>query len=263
MMVAIAPIGIRYMDRQTVTRIAVVVVGHRPRPGCGGHRGPAAQRPAGRRSPIRPGSVPTPSRSSTARTAPWSCSHSGDIGGFLVVDRLPSGQVDIAVPDPGGAEQRAQPDPRAWRRSGSACSTGARGFRRRETGPVHAPELPGRLDQHRHRWRQSRSTRSRRPAASFLGIIFVVLLFITIVIYGMWVATGRRVGEEQPGHGADDQRGLAAPDADRQGGRDRGGGSDPVRRDRPAGARSCSRSRTGSPRRSSGRTGRRARRWSG
>ena len=25
---------------------------------------------------------------------------------------------------------------------------------------------------------------------AFLGIVFVVLLFITVVIYGMWVATG-------------------------------------------------------------------------
>ena len=97
----------------------------------------------------------------------------------------------------------------------------------------------------------------------FLGIVFVVLLFITIVIYGMWVATGVAAGEEQPGDGADDQRGVSAPDADRQGRRDRGGRADPVPRDRAAGAASCSRSRTGSPRRSSGRTGRPGRRWSG
>ena len=36
----------------------------------------------------------------------------------------------------------------------------------------------------------SRSAPRKRPAAAFLGIVFVVLLFITVVIYGMWVATG-------------------------------------------------------------------------
>ena len=53
----------------------------------------------------------------------------------------------------------------------------------------------------------------------------------------------RRVREEQPGDGADDQRRVAPPDADRQGRRDRGGRDDPVPRDRDPGPRSSSRSR--------------------
>ena len=32
--------------------------------------------------------------------------------------------------------------------------------------------------------------RARRPAAHLLGLVFVILLLISIVIYGMWVATG-------------------------------------------------------------------------
>ena len=35
-----------------------------------------------------------------------------------------------------------------------------------------------------------------------VGVVFVVLIFITLVIYGMWVAAGRRRREVQPGHGA-------------------------------------------------------------
>ena len=38
--------------------------------------------------------------------------------------------------------------------------------------------------------RRGRSTPQQAASRAFLGIVFVVLLFITIVIYGMWVATG-------------------------------------------------------------------------
>ncbi len=35
-----------------------------------------------------------------------------------------------------------------------------------------------------------RSTPAGVASRAFLGIVFVILLFITVVIYGMWVATG-------------------------------------------------------------------------
>ena len=56
----------------------------------------------------------------------------------------------------------------------------------------------------------------------------------------------RRRREDQPGDGADDQRSLAAADAHREGGRDRRGRPDPVRRDRRAGPAGPRASRIGS-----------------
>ena len=94
MMVAVAPIGIRYMDRQTVTRIGVV----------------SADTDLGERSVaiadqllnVPPGGATDPAweRPYAVEVIPGQDQalvmlHSGDLGGFLVVNRLPSGQVDI------------------------------------------------------------------------------------------------------------------------------------------------------------------------
>ena len=115
--------------------------------------------------------------------------HSGDLGGFLVVNRLPSGQVDIQYRTLEGPQQCPQPDPRV------VASFG-----------IGVLDWSSRLPPGERSRSSPRATRSIRittatdgakpldaqQAASrgFLGIIFVVLLFITIVIYGMWVATG-------------------------------------------------------------------------
>ncbi len=132
--------------------------------------------------------------------------------------------------------QRPQPDPERRMRSGSASSTG-RTSPPGETVPVRRPHLPGRVDERRRPTAAGHSTRSRPPSRGFLGIIFVVLLFITIVIYGMWVATG--VAAEKSSRVMELMISAASPaaDADRQGRRDRPAGSDPVPRDRAAGAR--------------------------
>ncbi len=76
------------------------------------------------------------------------------------------------------------------RRSGSGSSTGARGC---QPGSAVDPFITPNF----HVDALNTATEGGRPlgaqeAASraFLGIVFVVLLFITVVIYGMWVATG-------------------------------------------------------------------------
>ena len=72
----------------------------------------------------------------------------------------------------------------------------------------------------------------------------------------------RRHREEQPRHGADDQRRVAAADADRQGRRHRRRRADAVPADRGPGAARARPSRTRSPRGSSARAGRPGRRSS-
>ena len=126
--------------------------------------------------------------------------------------------------------------------------------------PFQPADLPGRVDQRADRRRGRARRAARPPAAAFLGIVFVVLLFITIVIYGMWVATG--VAAEKSSRVMELMISAASPRQmlAGQGRRDRRGRADPVRRDRDPGARRCSRSRTRSPRRSSVRTGSPARR---
>ena len=160
-----------------------------------------------------------------------------------------------------GGRPRPQPDSSASRRSGSASSTGARAAAgvtaaNRSSRPPSASSHstpPSRAG--------GRSIRRRRPVAASSGSCSSSCCSSPSSSTGCGSRPASR-REEQPGHGADDQRRLAAPDADRQGRRDRGGRADPVPRDRrPALARS-SRSRIGSPRPSSGRAGPRARRSS-
>ena len=189
MMVAVAPIAIRYLDRQTVTRIAVV----------------SARSPSSRSEPS-----PSPTACSTCRRAvsrirtwerPYSVEVVGQADRALALlrvrrdRRLPRRRAAAERPgrhhaaDVRRTGQRPQPDPERRRRSGSASSTGAPGCRPARRFPSSPPTYQVES--------MNVATDGGRPldaqeAASrgFLGIVFVVLLFITIVIYGMWVATG-------------------------------------------------------------------------
>ena len=53
----------------------------------------------------------------------------------------------------------------------------------------HPAGLPGRVDQHRDR-RGGRARRAPGGQPLVLGLVFIILLLISIIIYGMWVATG-------------------------------------------------------------------------
>ena len=116
-------------------------------------------------SPIRPGSSPTRSRSPRPGSGPASCSGQGDLGGFLVVNRLPTGQVDI--------QYRTLEGPNSARSQilgVASFGIGVLDWSSRlppgERIPFVDPELPGRVDQPPPPMARSRSTRSRRRAAA-------------------------------------------------------------------------------------------------
>jgi ABC-2 type transport system permease protein len=187
MMVAVAPIALRYLDRQTVTRIAVVSTD------------PAlAQRSVGIADQllnVPPGGVADP-----AWEKPYAVEVAadldralalmrvGELGGVLVVDRLPTGQVDIAfrtLEGPNSARSQVL--------GVASFGIGVLDWSARlppgQTTPFvppsyHVESVTTATDGGKQLDAQQAASRS------FLGIIFVVLLFITIVIYGMWVATG-------------------------------------------------------------------------
>ena len=108
---------------------------------------------------------------------------------MLVVDRLPSGQVDVALRSFEGAGSA-----RAQLLALASFGIGVLDWSSRlpagdRVDPFITPNF--------HVDALNTATEGGRPlgaqeAASraFLGIVFVVLLFITVVIYGMWVATG-------------------------------------------------------------------------
>ncbi len=262
--VALAPIAIRYLDRQTVTRIAVVAddaqlgamtiavtdsILNVP---------PGGTDPDKWEKPFRLELAASLDDANAALAA-------RNLGGVMIVVRgCPRGQLDVTYRTNGPADGvRSQlvgfaASPSAildWTAALPDDVASSARSRRRPSGSTRT-SVPT------ERRQADRSAGGREPRRSS-GVVFVVLLFLSVIIYGMWVATGVAVGEEQPGHGADDQRGLAAPAADRQGRRDRRRRADPVPRDRASRRSSSSRSRTGSPWRSSGPTAPRAPRSSG
>jgi ABC-type Na+ efflux pump permease subunit len=186
-LVALGPVAIRYFDRGTVTRIAIV------------SSDPAlAQRavavadtilngpPAG----VDPQTWQKPYRLEVAtETVAESELTSGELATVMTVERQPSGQVDVAL--------RTFEGPTSTRSqilAVAAFGIGVLDWSARLPAGTDAPPFltPAfRVDS------MNTATDSGRPldpqqAASraFLGIVFVVLLFISVVIYGMWVATG-------------------------------------------------------------------------
>lgn len=185
--VALAPIVIRYFDRQTVTRIAVVVTDDRLASLTIGvadsllNAPPAGSDPEAWEDPYVFEVV-------DADAAEFALEE-GAIGGIVAVDRLESGTLDVryrtnGVADPVRSQQLGfvaiAMSILDWT---SSLPPGAQldPFKT----PVYTPEsinVPtdggDPVDQ------------QQLASRSFLGIVFVVLIFITVVIYGMWVATG-------------------------------------------------------------------------
>ena len=188
MFVALAPIGIRYFDRQTITQLAVV-----------SDDGQLAIRAAAVADSLL--NIPPQGGDPSAwekpfliglrkdRAAAEAALVAGDVAGVVIVQRLPNGQIDVEFRTSEGA--------------GSARSQ-LLGIAAFGIGVLDwSSRLPagGRLDPFitpsYHVQAMNTASEGGRPldpqeAASrgFLGIVFVVLLFITVVIYGMWVATG-------------------------------------------------------------------------
>lgn len=188
LVVALAPIAIRYFDRQTVTRIEVIAADDQLAatsiavaesllnvPPAGADQATWEKTFLLERASDENGAA--------ARLA------AGETDGILLVARLDSGQLDVRYRTNGPADGvRSQLVGFAAIAIGildwtSTLPPGAQltAFQtpRFVVDSINVPTDGGRpVDQ------------QQLASRSFLGIVFVVLLFITVVIYGMWVATG-------------------------------------------------------------------------
>ena len=186
--VALAPIAIRYFDRQTVTRIVVLSsddgLATRAIVVADGllNIPPAGADPATWEKTflLERGGDPAVAESGLL---------SGEVGGVMKVERLPTGQIDVQYRTNGPADGvRSQLIGFAaiaigildWTASLPADAQ-LDPFVTPNFAPfsINVPTSGGQpVDQ------------QELASRSFLGIVFVVLIFITVVIYGMWVATG-------------------------------------------------------------------------
>jgi ABC-2 type transport system permease protein len=184
LMVALAPIAIRYVDRMTVTRIVVVTR----------EDGLATNALAILDQLLNtpPSRVDDPDWSPpfvierADEASSMAALRDGEVDAVLLVERRPSGQLDIAYRTDGlGDQGRAQLVSVAafglgvldWNANRPAGDPFFNPIFRIE--PINVPTDGGEpVDP------------EVLASRSFLGIVFVVLIFITVVIYGMWVATG-------------------------------------------------------------------------
>lgn len=188
LIVTLAPIAIRYLDRSTVTRIAVVTEDDELALATIGITDSLLNiRPDGVEEADwkRPFSI---ERADDAERAALELANGG-VAGVMTVSRLPSGQIDVlfttnnlgnsarnqmvgfaavglgildwtsSLPEDAGIGAFQNP---TFRLEGANAPT--------EGGTAVSPQA--------------------FASRSLLGAVFVVLLFMTVIIYGMWVATG-------------------------------------------------------------------------
>jgi ABC-2 type transport system permease protein len=189
LLVALAPIGIRYLDRGTVTRIAVVSsdrdLAQRAVAVADSllNVPPSGVDPNAWQKPFR---VEVAASDDVAETA----LARGELAGVMVLERLPTRQLDVVFrtngPPDGVRSQLVGFAAVAagildWT-AGLPATTQLDPFQTPvfRVEPLNTPTDAGGqpLD--------AQQTASR----AFLGVVFVVLLFMSVVIYGMWVATG-------------------------------------------------------------------------
>ncbi len=187
LLVALAPIGIRYLDRGTVTRIAVV----------SGDAGLAERAVAvadsilnGPPPGVDPAAFEKPYRLEVASTDGARAALSkGDVAAILVVQRLATGQVDVTLRTSDGPTSA-----RNQQLAIAAFGIGVLDWSSRLPPGTDAPPFvtPAfRVDSLVAASDSGRQLDPRQAASrSFLGVVFVVLLFMSVIIYGMWVATG-------------------------------------------------------------------------
>ncbi len=186
--VALAPIAIRYLDRQTVTRIAVVAddaeLGARTMAVTDSilNVPPNGVDPAKWEKSFRLEAAASLEQANAGLAA-------RELGGVMIVTRLPSGQLDITFRTNGPADGvRSQLVGFAAIAAGILDWTATLppgsglGTFRTPTFQVDSTSVP---------------TDGGKPidpqevaSRAFLGVVFVVLLFLSVIIYGMWVATG-------------------------------------------------------------------------
>jgi ABC-2 type transport system permease protein len=186
--VALAPIVIRYFDRQTVTTIAVVAADDQLAAMAIGVADSLLNVPPAGASPEAWEKTFALERARDRETAETSLA-AGEVGAVMTVVRLDSGQLDVSYLTSGPVDGvRSQlvgfaaiaiaildwtatlpPDAQLEPFQTPAFHPESINVPTEGGVPVDQQQLASR---------------------SFLGIVFVVLLFITVVIYGMWVATG-------------------------------------------------------------------------
>jgi ABC-2 type transport system permease protein len=186
--VALAPIAIRYLERQTITRIAVVSTD------------PAL---ATRAVAVADGLLNVPPAGAdpdlwertflieraTDEASAEDALLAGELGAIMAVERLEDGQLAVRYRTNGPAD-----GVRSQLVGFAAIALGILDW----TSSLPPDEQLQAFQTPDFRIEQSNvPTSGGKPvdqqelaSRSFLGIVFVVLLFITVVIYGMWVATG-------------------------------------------------------------------------
>ena len=187
LLVALAPIGIRYLDRGSVTRIAVVSSDETL-----AQRGVAVAEAVLNGPPpgVDPTSFQEPYRLEISTTAgAESALATGELAAVMTVERLASGQVDVTL-----RTFESATSSRSQVLAVAAFGIGVLDWSSRLPSGIDAPPF---VTPAFHVDSLNTATDSGRPldpqqAASrgFLGVVFVVLLFMSVIIYGMWVATG-------------------------------------------------------------------------
>jgi len=188
LVVAISPIAIRYLDRQTVTRIAVVADDAQLASVAVGVADSLLNIPPTGSDPAK-WERPFDIARASERSAAQADLAAGRVSGVMDVARLPSGQLDVTY------RTNGPPNPVRSQLVGfAALALGILDWTsslpkdsqlRPFQTPVFTPvsiAAPGDGGQP--------VDPQELASRSFLGIVFVVLIFITVVIYGMWVATG-------------------------------------------------------------------------
>lgn len=188
LMVTLAPITIRYMDRSTVTRIAVVATND--------ELALRAIAVTDSLLNVLPDGADEATwkhpfvieRADDAGSAAAGLS-AGTLAGVMSVERLPSGQIDVIYTTNGPADSA-----RTQMVGFAAVAVGILDW----TSSLPADSQLGIFQNPSFRIESTNVATEGGTAISpqavasraFLGIVFVVLLFMTVIIYGMWVATG-------------------------------------------------------------------------
>src|SRR3954454_14823393 len=187
LIVAMAPIAIRYIDRTTVTRIAVVASEPALAASAVSAVDTLLNQPPGSGAPSG-WTKPFAIESASDRSAEEGLRR-GALGGILLVDRESNGRIDVTF------RTNGVPDSvRAQLVGFAAIAVSIYDW------TASKPDDPGRgafqppafrIDSINVATDGGVALDAQQAASrAFLGIVFVVLLFITVVIYGMWVATG-------------------------------------------------------------------------
>ena len=188
LVVTLAPIAIRYLESRTVTRIAVVAEDDDLALRAIGVADSLLNSvPPGRRRGDLQAAVHHRARGRRRdRGRDLVC---GDIGGVMTVTRLPSGQIDVVYATNGPADG-VRTQLVGFAALGLGIIDWTSGLP--EDSQLGAFQPPQFRIESANVATEGGVAISPEAVASraFLGIVFVVLLFMTVIIYGMWVATG-------------------------------------------------------------------------